>query len=68
MNISMVPNIWCHLACPGNPHQLCGGNGTLASIYIAGIKISIPIFKGYAIETQIFWLRTLPLYDKMRNQ
>jgi hypothetical protein len=38
MNISMVPNIWCHLACPGNPHQLCGGNGTLASLYIAGIK------------------------------
>jgi len=34
--ISLVPSVWCALACPGNPNQLCGGNGTLASLYLTG--------------------------------
>ncbi len=34
--ISLVPSVWCNFTCPGNPNQLCGGNGTLASLYITG--------------------------------
>ena len=54
-SFNLVPNSWCNFTCPGNPNQLCGGNGTLASLYDVG-KNSMwhPIY-AYVNNNAFFW-------------
>ena len=36
LEVDLVPNVWCNFSCSGNPHQICGGNGSILSFFDVG--------------------------------